>query len=371
MSIFRRGRHYWYEFIYKGQRYCKSTRQRNYQAAVDIESARRTQLAKGDADLEPRPPAPTLKEFEKTFVAWVERDKKNVRTQRFYKTNFVRLLAFRPFAGARLNQIDEPMIERFKAKMDADGISKTTVNRYLSTLRKALRYAVLSLKLFDKLPRIILYTKDDGAEREREFIFSDTDYRNWVAASPEPLRSASVLARESGICRSELLALERDCVILTRDVDDKGLYGYLDVRRGLKRKNRKRKLPITPQMRLVILPLLDQSRCKFLFTSVSDLTQPLSPWTLEDQLGRTRTLLRLDPDAGLHTLRHTFLTEKGRTTDAFTLQKIAGHSNIATTMKYVHVQQAAIEDAFAIRKETVPTKSTTIERSTEENDVYN
>ena len=38
---------------------------------------------------------------------------------------------------------------------------------------------------------------------------------------------------------------------------------------------------------------------------------------------------------GLHALRHTFLTEAGEYTDPFTLQYVAGHDNIKTTMRYV------------------------------------
>jgi hypothetical protein len=36
-------------------------------------------------------------------------------------------------------------------------------------------------------------------------------------------------------------------------------------------------------------------------------------------MGRLRDKIKTDPDAGLHTLRHTFLTEAGEYTDAFTL----------------------------------------------------
>jgi integrase len=347
--VFKNGRFYWYEFTYNGQRYRKSTRQRSERAAIDIEAAKRTQLAKGDVGLEQRPPAPTLAQFEKTFVAWVRRTKPNLRTQEFYETNFSRLLDFKPFAGTRLDQIDEAMIERFKIAMDLRGVSKTTVNRRLSTLRKALRYASRSLKLFDRLPVVAMYSKDDGpdVEREREFIFSDVDYRNWLATAPEPLRSASVLAREAGICRGELLSMERDCVVMLTEPNEKGLYGFLDIRRGLKRRERRRKLPITAAMREALLPLLQQSRCEFVFTSLTDRTKPLSPWTLEDQLGRTKKLLKLDSDAGLHSLRHTLLTAKGRTTDVWTLQRIAGHARITTTQRYVHPEVAAVEDAFA------------------------
>jgi integrase len=51
-------------------------------------------------------------------------------------------------------------------------------------------------------------------------------------------------------------------------------------------------------------------------------------------------------DAGLHTLRHTFLTDAGEHTDPFTLQYVAGHDNIKATMRYVHPQAEAVEKLF-------------------------
>src|SRR5262249_15704832 len=110
-------------------------------------------------------------------------------------------------AKAKLSEIDEPLIERFK--LSARDTSKTTVNRYLATLRKALRYASRKLKLIDKTPLIELYRrdKDNTVEREREYVYSTADYQAWLAAAREPLRSASMLAHDAGICRGELLAL--------------------------------------------------------------------------------------------------------------------------------------------------------------------
>jgi hypothetical protein len=46
-------------------------------------------------------------------------------------------------------------------------------------------------------------------------------------------------------------------------------------------------------------------------------------------------------------LRHTFLTEAGEHTDPFTLQYVAGHDNIKTTMRYVHPQANAVQKLFA------------------------
>ena len=53
--------------------------------------------------------------------------------------------------------------------------------------------------------------------------------------------------------------------------------------------------------------------------------------------------------AGLHgrlALRHTFLTEAGEYTDPFTLQYVAGHDTIKTTMRYVHPREEAVRKLF-------------------------
>jgi Phage integrase family len=70
---------------------------------------------------------------------------------------------------------------------------------------------------------------------------------------------------------------------------------------------------------------------------------------LEEQIGQIRKKIKTHPDAGLHALRHTFLTEAGEYTDhtdPFTLQYVAGHDNIKTTMRYVHPREAAVHKLF-------------------------
>jgi hypothetical protein len=54
-------------------------------------------------------------------------------------------------------------------------------------------------------------------------------------------------------------------------------------------------------------------------------------------------LKRFEP----YVLRHTALTRLGENCDAFTLARIAGHSSITITQRYVHPQADAIERAFS------------------------
>lgn len=60
-------------------------------------------------------------------------------------------------------------------------------------------------------------------------------------------------------------------------------------------------------------------------------------------MGALRTRIQTHPDAGLHGLRHTFLTDAGGCTNPFTLQYVAGHDSIKTTMRYVHPQADAVQ----------------------------
>jgi integrase len=248
-----------------------------------------------------------------------------------------------------LDQIDEPLIEAFKmwalmrvSRVSGKSVTKSTVNKHLSTLKKALRYAHRKLKLIDRVPVIELYR----AGRNREYVFSQEDFEKWLQLCPEPLRSASVLARYSGICRGEMLALMKDSITLLEQPDSDGAYGEIEVRRGLKRDCRRRTLKVNLAMKRVLEFLLRRSKCEYVFTALSAPTKALSCKVLSVQLTRAKTRGGFHPDACLHTLRHTFLTEMGEITDAFTLQKIAGHTRIETTMRYVHPQKKAINSAF-------------------------
>jgi integrase len=336
MSIFKRGRVYWYHFVFNGEHVQESTKQGNPRVARQMEAVHRTSLAKGEVGIREKKPVPTLEEFKNTFVEWVRATKDNERTQEFYETCFEKLLDFKPLARAGLDRVDEPLIEQFKQTVRND-VSRTTCNRYLSTLKKALRHAQRKLKLIDKVPVIELYGKEEGAERECDFVFTTEQYRAWLNAAREPLRSASILAHGGGICRGELLSLKRDCVQLKDSADERGFWGTIAIRRGLKRVARKRDIPITEDMAAVLSALLAESKCEYVFTSFHNRSEPLSANTLADQHSAIMETCSFHPDAGLHALRHTFLTEAGRhTQNVRALQKLAGHSRIETTMRYVH-----------------------------------
>ena len=82
------------------------------------------------------------------------------------------------------------------------------MNRCLATFRKAVRYAHFKLKWIPKVPTVEQYTKN-GEQMKDAFPPPPppVESRQWISRAAEPLRSASILARHSGICRNEMLKL--------------------------------------------------------------------------------------------------------------------------------------------------------------------
>jgi len=56
MSIFKRGRIYWYKFMWNGELIREPTKQGSDKVARQIEAAHRTSLAKGEVGIRDQPP---------------------------------------------------------------------------------------------------------------------------------------------------------------------------------------------------------------------------------------------------------------------------------------------------------------------------
>jgi integrase len=132
-----------------------------------------------------------------------------------------------------------------------------------------------------------------------------------------------------------MLKLMKDCVRLPSEQRADGkICGELIIKRVLKRRARKRQLVIHHEMKGVLERLLKDSQCGYVFTSPQHPTKPLGPWVLEEQIGQIRKKIKTHPEAGEYP-------------DPFTLQYVAGHDNIKTTMRYVHSREAAVYKLFA------------------------
>jgi len=74
---------------------------------------------------------------------------------------------------------------------------------------------------------------------------------------------------------------------------------------------------------------------------------PMLVSSLDHLHNEVREALKLNPEFVIHSLRHTFLTRLGEAgADAFTIMKLAGHSSITMSQRYVHPTPQAMEKAM-------------------------
>jgi hypothetical protein len=150
--------HYWYQFKRDGVAVRINTKQSNRRTAEELEAAHRTRLAKGEAGLRNPRDVPTLKHFKERFEKATETT--SPKTKKFYSGMLKALLRFPHMAEARLNRIDEALIQNY-VEWRGENVSRSTVNRELATLRKALRLAQ-EWRVIDRVPRIRLLPANES-----------------------------------------------------------------------------------------------------------------------------------------------------------------------------------------------------------------
>lgn len=341
----RKSQTWWYEFVFKGERIQESTKAKNKRTAEQIEAARKTQLARGEVGIKDRPPAPTLKEFEARFIAAIETDRaEHPETVAFYKEKYRRLLEHAPMANTRLDAIDEDIIDTYKQtrrrQLSRYGrpVSPGSVNRELATLSRALRLA-LKWKVITSVP---LIGRLDG-ERNREFVLDHEAEETYLAATPQPLRDAAVLMLDTGVRVGEASQLGWADVFVKPAIGAR--HGYVRIRRG-KSKNARRTLSLTPRVAEMLKARKAASESEWVFPGDSP-DAPILVTSLDHQHEDAREILNLSAEFVIHSLRHTMLTRLGEAgADAFTIMKIAGHSSVTVSQRYVHPSPDSLERAF-------------------------
>lgn len=348
--VFKRQRSpYWYyRFMRNGVPVYVNTKQKNKDTAKEMESVHRTKLAKGEAGIRDRKSTPTLKSFQDRFTSFVEtRNAGKPRTVEFYKLMFRNLLTFPTLANQRLDRIDEGLIEKYvqqrraqivRSKENGQKISPAAVNRELATLRRAMRLAQ-EWNVIDRVPRIRMLP----GEHNREFVLSGENEPTYVRACPSPLNDVAQLILDTALRVGEALALRWTDIALQPSTGKK--FGYVQIRSG-KSKNAKRTVSLTARATETLSKRKVESISDLVFPGES-LEKPFLNTSLAHQHAEVRATLDLPKEFVIHSLRHTALTRLGEAgADAFTIMRIAGHSSITVSQRYVHPSDDAMESAF-------------------------
>lgn len=340
-------KYYMTKFHFKGETVCKSTGATDAKTARSIAAKIRVEIAKGDWGILEKKPAPTLAHFlEKDFLPYADSTAAKPSTARYYHDGIKRLLAAgNDIGGLRLDQITDQHAAQFAARYS--NLSPSTVNCALRTLRRGLHLAVEWGKL-DRMPKIGLAR----GEVQRERILMEQEASLYLAACPQPWRDVATIMLGTGMRPGEVRRLRWEHILLN------GQGGLIRVTES-KSKAGRRILPMVPAVYQALKARYEaQGRLEggWLFPTGS------RSGHLEESTDKKYHDKALKALAKAHEekpkenpevkpfppycLRHTGLTWIAPHCDAYALARIAGHSDIRVTQRYVHPDANAIERAF-------------------------
>src|SRR5437899_1161589 len=127
--IYKRGRIYWYKFVWQGELVRESTKQGNDKVARQMEAAHRTSLAKGEVGIRERTQSPGLLEFcSERFEPWIKSTTAKKTWLDFYRVGVRAIEGYRPLASLQIDKVTAEIANAFAGYRQAQGLQVSSVN---------------------------------------------------------------------------------------------------------------------------------------------------------------------------------------------------------------------------------------------------
>lgn len=330
MAIYKRGKKgiYWYRFVWQGKLIRCSTKQQNARVAAQMEAAARTMLAKGEVGIRAPKQIQTLAEFaEKDFRPFVvSHFSEKIKTREYYINGLKNLLSSK-LAQEKLPELSSDKIAAYAAHRRAKGLAVSSINRELEVLRRMFRLATEWGKVEKALPPVRMIP----GERRRERVISHEEEQRYLNAAPALLKDVVTILIECGLRPEECLRLRWNEL---RD-------GSLHIAYG-KTKSARRSLPLSARVLAIIEAHKNSSEWVFPAKTKSGHIEASSLRKAHYKACKAANVERFP----LYALRHTCLTRWSSQLDPWVLGYLAGHSDMATTKRYVHPQPETVRLAM-------------------------
>jgi integrase len=341
MSIFKRGRIYWYKFTFNGEAIRESTRQTNQHTARQMESAHRASLAKGEVGIRDKKVAPTLETFcIERVEPWAKSTFENAspKTWLWYGFGIDSLKKSKTLANLKVDEIGPELVAEYASERQRDGLQVSSVNSCLRALRRVLRLAV-EWGVLEASPKVRFLS----GEHRRERVITSKEEALYLAVASPLLHDVSLVLFDTGMRPEECHCLRWENITW-----DGGRNGMLLITKG-KTKAARRVLPLSPRVRIAL-----ENRWKLAGEPGEGWVWPAE--TKDGHINHDSVKLQHKKALKLakvrvfdvYSIRHTFLTRLGESgCDAWTLARIAGHSNIGISQRYIHPSEDAVLNALS------------------------
>ncbi|MCQ1855432.1 tyrosine-type recombinase/integrase [Neorhizobium galegae] len=239
-------------------------------------------------------------------------------------------------ASLPVHKLGKADIDKARAKLLTDGNSPGTVNRKVAALSKALSEAE-DLGLIDHKPKLTRYKESEHRVRR----FTPEEERLALAyfdrIGNQDMADYLVLSLDTGMRQGEVLSLHFG------DAQE-GRVTVWGVGAGTQRtkSGKSRTVPLTRRAQAVLDRRKETAKGKEVFPSLNK-NQVSHYW------GRMAEALGLEADKQFvpHILRHEFCSKLAANGEnAVVIQKLAGHSTLAVTQRYVHLFGGELDGAI-------------------------
>jgi integrase len=333
MSIYRRGRSWYFDFVHAGERFSGCIGPVSKTAAKEELARKKTAVIEGKLNPGRIKRSPLFKDFAEDFKKNKESE---IRQSSLTRIEFSLKPLTEKFGLKRLNDISSFEIEKYRKERKDAGKADATINRELQALKHLFNKAIAWGKAHENPVTKVKLRKEENSRLR--FLSEDEENALIMACAPS-LRAVVLAALNTGFRRSELLSLTWQDVDVVR--------GNMTVQAAYAKNGERRSIPMNEELRNVLESLKTmRGASERVFLNGNGEPYKLISTVFDEAVARAKIT-----DFHFHDLRHTFASRLIMAgVDLRSVQVLMGHKTINMTLRYAHLSPDHLRGAVETLK---------------------
>ena len=320
MSLYQRGKSWYYDFLYRGERYTGCIGPVSKTVAKEIMAKKKAEAVEGRYELPSKKPTPRLEEFVEEYFAYY-RANRRPRSVIRHETSWH---AIQPhLGGMRLDEISPFDLERYRRQRKQMERSDVTINRELAFLRHCYTMAITWGKATENPVKKVRFARENNGRIR--MLSLDEESRLLAHCGPQ-LRPIVLTALHTGFRKSELLSLTWGDIDFRRRV--------ITVRAAYAKNGEARSIPMNDVLTIALKAIrMNATLDGVVFCSRNGTPYKSFRSAFEKAVQKGGLI-----DFTFHDLRHTFASRLVMSgVDLPTVKELLGHKDISMALRYTHL----------------------------------